>query len=97
MKIIELVSDEAIHFVDNEGNRLFIDLIACNRSFSPPDKTVGDFYRRCVGWRDLSAGRPYVEFPTEPRTAFEFDSFDQAYKQLLNPLAKAGWHTLDLS
>ena len=50
---------------------------------------------RCVGERGAVDNRPSAQLMNERRTHFEFTSYEALYKELLDPLKRAGWHTFD--
>jgi hypothetical protein len=100
---------ERIDYIDAAGEKRFIDLEECVRSwgrgraqssgFLPlPGSTAQStaaWHTRCVGQRGALDNPPWAQFMNERRTRFEFTSYEALYKELLDPLKRAGWHTFD--
>lgn len=104
------VTQHRITYVDLKGEEQFVDLEECARNWMQKrDDTEAEFLRLsddsdrdvaswnscCVGQRGATDDPPWVEFMNERRTRFEFESYQSIYKELLGPLANAGWHTFD--
>jgi hypothetical protein len=107
---IVAVTRERIEYIDMAGQERFVDLEECagawrqwhddHRSeFLPlPGASAQDIVAwnaRCVGVRGACDNPPWAAFRNQRNTRFEFASYDALYRELLNPLGKAGWHTFD--
>jgi hypothetical protein len=105
------VSRERIGYIDSAGDERFIDLDDCARNwvrwregssrFRPlPGSTpegIAVWNSRCVGQRDASDSPPWPQFMNERCTRFVFTTDKALYKELSDPLKRAGWHTFDTS
>jgi len=79
------VSSEAVEFVDESGVDHAIDL--ASRCLAPP--------RRAVGLRGGNGHLVVFEFFGPNAVRMEFESDMALYQQLLVPLARAGYGSLD--
>ena len=103
------VTRERIDYIDAAGEERFIDLEECARSWERWRAQSGGFssvagldrgepatwQTGCVGQRGAVDNRPSAQLMNERRTRFEFTSYEALYKELLDPLKRAGWHTFD--
>ncbi len=103
------VTRERIDYIDAAGDERFIDLEECARGWGRwrarssefvtlPGSTADSaaaWNTRCVGQRGADDNPPWAQFMNERGTRFEFASYEALYKELLNPLKKAGWQTFD--
>ena len=104
------VSHEQVEYIDESGLKQSIDLQESakkwggwhgerNQDFLPlPGATeliIADWNAGCVGLRGALDDPPWAEFMTDRRTRFEFANYQTLYRELLNPLGLAGWHTFD--
>jgi hypothetical protein len=103
------VTRERIDYIDAAGAELFIDLEECARSWERSRAQSSGFvtlpgwtaqsaaawHTRCVGERGADDNPPWAQFMNERRTRFEFASYEALYKELLDPLKRAGWQTFD--
>ena len=107
---IVAVTPERIEYIDMGGEERFVDLRECARAwgqwreehrseFLPlpgaSAQSIKAWNARCVGQRGACDDPPWAAFSNERQTRFEFPSYDALYRELLNPLRKAGWHTFD--
>jgi hypothetical protein len=98
------VTDNELTFADAQGVSRHIDLRSCAENWIgehhiPNDviesnAQVGDWYRHCVGDRNILAAPSYFEFYTLPHLRFEFDRKEDffEFRQLLDA---RGWWTHD--
>jgi hypothetical protein len=104
------VSHERVDYTDEAGFKQSIDLQECakrwggwhderSQDFRPlpgaSGPIIADWNAGCVGLRGASDDPPWAEFMTEPRSRFQFANDETLYRELLNPLRVAGWHTFD--
>jgi hypothetical protein len=104
------ITHERLDYIDEAGQEQCIDLQECakrwgrwrgerSRDFLPlpgaTDQGIADWNARCVGQRGALGNPPWAEFITEPRIRFAFASYEALYRELLDPLGRAGWHTFD--
>ena len=105
MKEIVEVTTIGINYVDENGNRRFIDFEVCYQNFlANRQKNMGPQYSdelkqldrtyRSVGYRKFSAIPPYIEFYTAPPTRFEFPIRGR-FEEITYRIRKAGWLTID--
>jgi hypothetical protein len=80
------MTPESIEYTNEAGVDCIIDLKQCIKDGRPAS---------IVGFRGMLDDTPWVRFLNERSTRFEFISSDEAYKNLLSPLSKFGWATLD--
>ena len=104
------VTRERIDYIDAAGEERFIDLEECARSWERwraqssgfqtlpgwTAQSAAAWQTRCVGQRGAVDNRPSAQLMNERRTRFEFTSYEALYKELLDPLKRAGWHTFDI-
>ncbi len=105
MKKVESIFDEGLEYIDDSGNKQWIDFNACYNEYLRQREALGELYTaerreidkkwRRIGNRDLSASPPFIEFFTQPVTRFNFDSDDEFHKVRFQ-IKKAGWRTFDL-
>ena len=104
------VTPEQLRYCDADGSAHDIDLQQCAAQWVRwREEHAGEFVlfpgvdaegsrawnAGCVGERGACDDPPWVELRSEPRTRFEFESYDAVYAELLGPLGQAGWHTFD--
>jgi hypothetical protein len=104
------VGPKLLEYIDQAGQRWFIDLEESARNwprscdqqrawympFGPPTQEEEEWYSAqnvgCVGMRGLR----WVEFMNEQKTRFEFPTYEDRCRQLINQLFEFGWHTFDM-
>lgn len=93
------ITQGGILYRDQDQIVRWIDFAECNRNWLASRRDTVDSDEKCVGWRNTGDGSVLdVEFFTEPRTRFEFISYRQRDRCLLNPMReRGGWHTWDLA
>ena len=104
------VTPEHLLYNDEDGSEYDLELSQCAAHWVQwREEHAGEFVllpgadagearawnARCVGERGACDDPPWVELRSEPRTRFEFESYEAVYEELLGPLGKAGWHTFD--
>jgi hypothetical protein len=107
---IVAVTRQRIDYIDMAGQKQFIDLEECVRSwgrwhddrrqeFLPlpgaTEQGIASWNARCVGRRGALDNPPWAEFMNERNTRFEFATYEALYTELLGSLMQAGWHTFD--
>ncbi|MEL7597266.1 MAG: hypothetical protein AAGU01_03585 [Clostridiaceae bacterium] len=113
MKVIKSITEQGIHYADEDGKVCFVSFAECNENWIQYRKRVEQLNddqviklkesSRCVGQRDICANPMFIEFFTRPFTRFEFNqtSDDQdpkiAFTELKNQILSYGWTTLDMS
>jgi len=83
---IHKVTPERVEYTNEAGIDCIIDLrlsVKCERPIP------------IVGFRGMLDHPPWVRLFNERSTRFEFTDSDEAYEDLLSPLSKFGWATLD--
>lgn len=91
------VSKAGLLYKDEEAVVRWFEFKGCNKRWLESRDDVSDWDRRCVGQRGLD-GQPdsVIEFFTEPKITFEFESYEQAYDSLLVPMRERGdWYIYD--
>jgi hypothetical protein len=104
------VTRERVEYVDTAGREQFVDLPQCARNWvrwhedrragfgrvgDASEARVAAWNARCVGQRGAYDTPPWTSFMNERGTRFEFETYEELYRQLLGPLRDAGWHTFD--
>jgi hypothetical protein len=104
------VTRQGIDYIDMAGQERFIDLEECARGWgrwhddrsqeflplpSATEQSIAAWNARCVGQRGALDNPPWAEFMNERNTQFEFGTYEALYDELLRPLKRVGWHTLD--
>jgi hypothetical protein len=106
MKSILSITSKGINYIDETGDKKFIDFNVCNQNWiayrqrtenlNDPSNIVKD---NCVGQRDICANPIFIEFFTRPFTRFEFSGLEskKAFSSVVKEILSAGWNTIDLS
>jgi hypothetical protein len=103
------VTRKRIDYIDAAGEERFIDLQECVRSWGRwraqssgfqtlpgwTAESAAAWDTSCVCQRGAVDNRPWAQFMNERNTRLEFTSYAALYKELLDPLKRAGWHTFD--
>jgi hypothetical protein len=107
---IVAVTRERIDYIDMAGEQRFVDLEECAKAQArwhnehrsdflllpgASEHGVVAWNARCVGERGACDNPPWAALMNERNTRFEFASYEALYRELLNPLKRAGWHTFD--
>lgn len=88
------ISKECIVYLDEAAVEECIDLILCNQKLN--ERFSADW--QYVGFRKASMSRESrVSFNDGEQVRFIFESYEDIYVKLLNPLREAGWSTLDMT
>ncbi len=104
---LDRVTADGVEYTDEKGVPGKIDLRECVRGWGKRFKknrddfvdvsggAKGDWNSGCVGLRDVTAERPWTILTADPKIRLEFESRDELYAQLLDPLREMGWYTFD--
>lgn len=107
--VIEKTTPEGINYLNNSGQKVFLDFNECNenwlayrkRTESLSDEKVEELREkdRTVGQRDITVNPSFIEFFTRPFTRFEFTNPEQIddFRHLQKSIQTNGWATFDLS
>jgi hypothetical protein len=109
MMIINEITPEGVHFIDNDEQNRFIRFSDCNenwlayrrRTEALSEAQISAIRQtdKIIGQRDVSATQNFIEFFTRPFTRFVFKMPEEAaaYEKLRDAIFAHGWRTHDLS